>query len=470
VTDAHQDIAATYLPSGQSLASAQRAQVIAQFDQVRAEVPDFFVVNTQSLNPAQSFPPGGTPNANYPLNFGGLPYPLSNSDYANYVLPLSKGLVFVPGTGYVPPPQAPIPLQDARRPGTGIFGASYTAASGIYKNLGYAPQGYDGVDNNGNGFVDEVAESGLTIAQIAEKLQNHQHKTARSEMLYALLVEGQGPLGSVFNREDFTEQEVQDTDGDGLPEFIDAWGEPLRFYRWPLLYSPSNVGDAGSPTGAYTQKGPSPYDSTEARQVDQLDPAQTLMAPSWWWSQVNGNPPNTVRFSSVGFQGAGRVSAGAVAFMSYFHTLLDPLPDWTNGTPAIGTAWDRSSFLQRRSYYSRPLILSGGPDKVPGLAELDTDYKELVEASLPLGGSYDGSGTPAIPPSPAAASQIENLAAQIDPRLFLFPPGAGTFLGTGLRYGLYRDQPNNQTSLFLQASGQDDISNQGLASPGGGVR
>ena len=33
-----------------------------------------------------------------------------------------------------------------------------------------------------------------------------------------------------------TAKEVQDTDGDGLPEFVDAWGQPLQFFRWPLLY------------------------------------------------------------------------------------------------------------------------------------------------------------------------------------------------------------------------------------------
>ena len=55
-------------------------------------------------------------------------------------------------------------------------------------------------------------------------------------MLYALLVEGRGPLGSVFSRDDFTDKEVQDTDGDGLPEFVDAWGKPLQFFRWPMLY------------------------------------------------------------------------------------------------------------------------------------------------------------------------------------------------------------------------------------------
>ena len=31
----------------------------------------------------------------------------------------------------------------------------------------------------------------------------------------------------------FLEQEIADTDNDGLPEFVDAWGNPLRFYRWP---------------------------------------------------------------------------------------------------------------------------------------------------------------------------------------------------------------------------------------------
>ncbi len=59
-------------------------------------------------------------------------------------------------------------------------------------------------------------------------------------MLYALLVEGRGPLGSVFSRDDFTDREVQDTDGDGLPEFVDAWGQPLQFFRWPCSTIPTS--------------------------------------------------------------------------------------------------------------------------------------------------------------------------------------------------------------------------------------
>ena len=31
----------------------------------------------------------------------------------------------------------------------------------------------------------------------------------------------------------------KDTDGDGLPEFVDAWGQPLQFFRWPLFITPT---------------------------------------------------------------------------------------------------------------------------------------------------------------------------------------------------------------------------------------
>ena len=54
-----------------------------------------------------------------------------------------------------------------------------------------------------------------------------------SELLYYALtnstVFGVPPVGAG----EFEASEAQDLDGDGLLEFIDAWGNPLRFYRWP---------------------------------------------------------------------------------------------------------------------------------------------------------------------------------------------------------------------------------------------
>ena len=153
------------------------------------------------------------------------------------------------------------------------------------------PQGYDGVDNDGNGLIDDSAEGVNPQQQLGRRsrptCRAHKHITARAEMLYAILVEGQGPLGSVFNRDDFTDKEVQDTDGDGLPEFVDAWGQPLQFFRWPLLYHSDIqrgqviVDDPDDRASPDLGRLPTPR-VFDQREQDPLDPNQQLVAPGWW--------------------------------------------------------------------------------------------------------------------------------------------------------------------------------------------
>ena len=58
-------------------------------------------------------------------------------------------------------------------------------------------------------------------------------KTESSELLYYTLVASDTFGSSPVDADQFSPLEVADTDEDGLPEFVDAWGEPLRFYRWP---------------------------------------------------------------------------------------------------------------------------------------------------------------------------------------------------------------------------------------------
>jgi prepilin-type N-terminal cleavage/methylation domain-containing protein len=76
---------------------------------------------------------------------------------------------------------------------------------------------------------------------------SHQRVTESSECLYQFLTNG--PL---FDTEppsaaDLKAIETADTDGDGLPEIVDGWGQPLRFYRWPTrlvrpaAFSPTNL-------------------------------------------------------------------------------------------------------------------------------------------------------------------------------------------------------------------------------------
>ncbi len=61
----------------------------------------------------------------------------------------------------------------------------------------------------------------------------HRPETESGALLhFALLSSGSFGMSAV-DGDRFTDKEVADTDGDGLPEFIDAWGNPLRFYRWP---------------------------------------------------------------------------------------------------------------------------------------------------------------------------------------------------------------------------------------------
>lgn len=82
----------------------------------------------------------------------------------------------------------------------------------------------------------------------------HDPATENAECLYHFLttafVVGDGPPRALS----LTGKETKDTDGDGLPEVVDAWGQPIRFYRWPTrLIRPQPAGSESVPqdeTGA----------------------------------------------------------------------------------------------------------------------------------------------------------------------------------------------------------------------------
>ena len=51
-----------------------------------------------------------------------------------------------------------------------------------------------------------------------------------AECLYMIIMLGTGDGEA---RTLFSQQDIGDTDGDGAPEFLDGWGRPINFIRWP---------------------------------------------------------------------------------------------------------------------------------------------------------------------------------------------------------------------------------------------
>jgi len=440
--------------------TTERAQVFAWFDYLKRELPDVFFI--------QSDP-------NYPINFAGQSFPsTSGSGYANYVLPLgnsvpafSAGSSNTYGDGNWTNPTLGFT-------GAGIYGASYPIAAGLFKNmLNVQAPGYDGVDNTipPNNLIDEIGEGQWDLAGFKA---THTHATARAEMLYAILVEGAGPWGSVFNRDDFSDREVQDTDGDGLPEFVDAWGQPLQFFRWPVLYhselqrgqvimtDPVNTNTwnmlppyqtFNSATAAVNAQGGSPF---LERERDPLDPNQQLTAPNWWATKVLGQVAANDNSPFIGYSPAGSVNAsgGVQIFEYFFHRLTEPI-----AAGSIGTAWDRGGNFARRAYYSKFLILSGGRDRQPGVfLYSDADMTQLGDSAafylianencaLPfgldvLGGGLKGFTNAVTIPLGSASSPY---------------PSFGTTSSV---------DPTHPTTYDLQQAAKDDISNHNLSAGG----
>jgi len=469
------------LPSGlpnPKCNTTQRAQVIATFDYIKAELPDVFFVDPKFLTT-----PG---SVSYPINFTGLPFHPPNyvelTTLGGYMLPLGHMIQGprnnLPSTSTNPYPW-PTGYGDSHYDtntnylvsthpelgitGSGIYGASYTAAAGLYKNLGYAPIGYDMIDNDGNGLVDDWAEatSNGNSAQITANIKAHTHITARAEMLYAILVEGAGPLGSVFNRDDFTDKEVKDTDGDGLPEFVDAWGQPLQFFRWPLLYhSDIQRGQAiVSASSAFNLVAPYATRTTlEQREQDPLDTNQQLVAPGWFSTSAgalaaNSASPFALAPATPELVVPAGVSPAAQFFGTFFHRLTEPL---TLG--AYGVDWDRSGTSYRRAFFTKFLVLSGGPDQAPGVflhsdavlnsfATADIASVHLIaneNNAMPFGWTQ-GTTTPDV-------DFISNAT---------IPSGLST-----INYNVL-NIPSYPTTYEVMQAAQDDITNQSLQATGG---
>jgi prepilin-type N-terminal cleavage/methylation domain-containing protein len=200
--------------------------------------------------------------------------------------------------------------------------------------------------------------------------------------------------------------EVADTDGDGLMEIVDSWGQPLRYYRWPTrLFRPAtssgtmgtagwnNLSPAPAPTPASILASTAPRGpilqwthNTNYAAGQNIQPA-TVPAGDVMMYQCNvngGGPTGTSGPTEPNWSSAlaatSSPSSGADGNITWV-AVLDPLTidsDDPNGL-ASSTLVNESTFHTWTTYHV-PLIVSAGTDGVLGLYE---PWQTFANAGVP---------------------------------------------------------------------------------------
>ncbi len=85
-------------------------------------------------------------------------------------------------------------------------------------------------------------------------------KYASAECLYLIVT----LLGGEDARVQFRDDEVADSDGNGLPEFIDGWGNPIKYLRWAPAFNDSEIQLNAPVTETAAADDPDPLDTRKA--------------------------------------------------------------------------------------------------------------------------------------------------------------------------------------------------------------
>lgn len=247
----------------------------------------------------------------------------------------------------------------------------------------------------------------------------HRRRTESSELLYYALTKmsvfGVPPVGE----SEFGTSEVADTDGDGLLEFVDAWGRPLRFYRWPTRLL--------KPNGPYGIDG-IPFGNSFGTEIDSngngtLDPFEDIngngVLDAGYYGRLDSDdvviPRNIRELAGLLIDGliSGPVIPGqwdelsvdpddpygiiTTELQRQFASRIHAYPAYPIGTPTSTARFEEPLYPTLDTYHT-PLIVSVGPDGVrPGFQ--DDGANSEVEDGLGLfepweGADSNGDGIP----------------------------------------------------------------------------
>ena len=120
---------------------------------------------------------------------------------------------------------------------------SDTAVARIKKELGFDP---------------EENATYRRIKAMTDGRINRDDKVSTAELLYLIVMAMPDAIDS------FSNTEIGDTDGNGLKEFLDGWGRPIYYIRWPAGFLVQNNAMTNLQTGDFTND----HDPFDTAKVD----------------------------------------------------------------------------------------------------------------------------------------------------------------------------------------------------------
>ncbi len=231
----------------------------------------------------------------------------------------------------------------------------------------------------------------------------HNGVTESSELLHYMLINSGSFGSSSVDSDRFTNDEVVDTDNDGLPEFIDAWQQPLRFYRWPTRmmdpFAPSpflpDLNDSNDPTDVIIVDGGAPVGQRAVSQAERDVASLLFKSLPPIPQQLPGSALPRDLLLTDPDDPVGRL-----------YSELERL-NGSNGASPFSAEYNETKYHTPDTYHA-PLILSAGPDGRLGLREpLDVNPGSGIFGNL---AQYEGTTVSAPAPT---VSVIDSLTDNI---------------------------------------------------------
>lgn len=243
------------------------------------------------------------------------------------------------------------------------------------------------------------------------------HSTESSELLYFTLVQSGSFGASSSVADEFLASEIADTDGDGFREFVDSWGQPLQFYRWPTrLIDPTAPNpftpDFSDPADA-TEVDPTPDDSESDGLREILVEERDLASLTF-----KGLPPTPQELPFTSPAGSGTSTQRDMLLVDpddpvgVLYTFIED-PKYKAMGIDLTLEFNEANYHTPDTYHA-PLIVSAGPDELLGLREPNnTDAASGIFGNLAqyAGTFAPGFGTPVVPPvdGPVFEALLDNV-------------------------------------------------------------